>query len=204
MTPAAATAWPADGARLLESSISYALGAALAVTPELLSRPTPCAEWDLRTLLRHACESLAAFGEGIQAGRVGLNPAAEDGDLAADPARAFRQRAGQLLDAWTGPGHQRQVVEIAGCPLTASVMAAVAGLEVAVHGWDISRACGQRQPIPRALATGLLTIAPLLVPSTGRQPLFAAPVAVAATAGPSDRLAAFLGRSPGIAPMPGH
>src|SRR5581483_9189468 len=83
MTPAAATAWPADGARLLEPSISYALGATLAVTPELLSRPTPCAEWDLRTLLRHACESLAAFGEGIQAGRVGLNPAAEDGDLAA-------------------------------------------------------------------------------------------------------------------------
>jgi uncharacterized protein (TIGR03086 family) len=204
MTPAAPTAWPADGARLLEPSISYALGMALAVTPELLSRPTPCGEWDLRMLLRHACESLAAFGEGIEAGRVGLDPAAEDGVLAADPARAFRERAGQLLDAWTGPGHQRQVVEIAGCPLAASLMAAAAALEVAVHGWDISRACGQRQPIPRALATGLLAIAPVLVPRTGRHPLFAAPVTVAATAGPSDRLAAFLGRSPGIAPMPGH
>ena len=83
-------------------------------------------------------------------------------------------------------------------------MAAAAALEVAVHGWDISRACGQRQPIPRALATGLLAIAPVLVPRTGRHPLFAAPVAVAATDGPSDRLTAFLGRSPGIAPMPGH
>jgi uncharacterized protein (TIGR03086 family) len=204
MTPAAATAWPADGARLLEPSISYALGVALAVTPELLSRPTPCGEWDLRMLLRHACESLAAFGEGIEAGRVGLDPAAEDAVLAADPARAFRERAGQLLDAWTGPGHQSQVVEIAGCPLAASVMAAAAALEVAVHGWDISRACGQRQPIPRALATGLLAIAPVLVPRTGRHPLFAAPVTAAATAGPSDRLAAFLGRSPGIAPMPCH
>jgi hypothetical protein len=64
MTPAAAAAWPAEGARLLEPSITYALGAALAVTPELLSRPTPRGEWDLRMLLRHACESLAAFGEG--------------------------------------------------------------------------------------------------------------------------------------------
>jgi hypothetical protein len=107
MTPAAPTAWPAEGAQLLEPSISYALGVALAVTPELLSRPTPCEEWDLRMLLRHASESLAAFGEGIEAGRVGLAPAAEDGVLAADPARAFRDRAGQLLDAWTGPGHQR-------------------------------------------------------------------------------------------------
>jgi uncharacterized protein (TIGR03086 family) len=197
MTPAARAAWPADdGARLLGPSISYALGVALAVTPELLSRPTPCREWDLRMLLRHACESLAAFGEGAEAGRVGLDPAAEDCDLAADPARAFRDRAGQLLDAWTGPGHQRQVVDIAGCPLPASVMAAMAALEVAVHGWDISRACGQRQPIPRALATGLLAVVPVLVPRADRHPLFAPPVAVEATAGSSDRLAAFLGRSP--------
>jgi hypothetical protein len=119
MTPAARAAWPAEGARLLESSFSYALGVVLAVTPELLSRPTPCREWDLRTLLQHACESLAAFGEGIEAGRVGLDPAAQEGDLAADPARAFCDRACQLLDAWTGPGHQRQVVDIVGCPLAA-------------------------------------------------------------------------------------
>ncbi len=203
MTPAA-LARPAEGARLLEPSISYATCAALAVTPELLSRPTPCREWDLRTLLRHACESLAAFGEGIEAGRVGLDPAAEDRMLAADPARAFRDRASQLLDAWTGHGDQRQVIEIAGCPLAAGVIATVAALEVAVHGWDISQACGQRQPIPRALATALLAIAPVLIPSTGRHPLFAAPVTPAAAASPSDRLAAFLGRSPGPAPMPGH
>ena len=196
MTQAAPTAGPAEGTRLLEPSISYALGAVLAVTPELLSRPTPCRGWDLQMLLRHASESLAAIGEGIEAGRVGLDPAAEDGDLAADPARAFRDRGGQLLDAWTSPGHQRHVIEIAGCPLAASVMAGVAALEVAVHGWDISRACGQRQPIPRALATDLLAIAPVLVPRAGRHPLFAAPVTVQATAGPSDQLAAFLGRAP--------
>ena len=196
MTQAAPTAWPAHGAQLLEQSIGYALGMVLAVTPVLLSRPTPCSEWDLRMLLRHACESLAAFGEGIKAGRVGLDPAAEDGALAANPARAFRDRARQLLDAWTGPGHQRQVIEVVGCPLAASVMAAMAALEIAVHGWDISRACGQRQPIPRALATGLLVIAPVLVPRTGRHPLFAAPVTTGDTAEPSDRLAAFLGRSP--------
>jgi uncharacterized protein (TIGR03086 family) len=196
MTQTASTAWPAEGARLLEPSISYALGVVLAVTPELLSRPTPCREWDLRMLLRHASESLAALGEGIGTGRVSLAPAAEDGDLAADPARAFRDRACRLLDAWTSPGYQRQVIEIAGCPLAASVMAAAAALEVAAHGWDISRACGQRQPIPPALAIDLLVIAPVLVPGTGRHPLFAAPVTVAATASPSDRLAAFLGRPP--------
>jgi uncharacterized protein (TIGR03086 family) len=197
MSQPAPAAWPAEGGQLLEPSISYALGAVVAITPEQLSRRTPCRDWDLRMLLRHASESLAAIAEGLETGRVGLDPAAEDGDLAADPARAFRDRAGQLLDACTSPGHQGQVIEIAGCPLAASVMVGAAALEVTVHGWDISRACGQRQPIPRALATGLLAIAPLLVPRAGRHPLFAAPVTVPATAGPSDQLAAFLGRAPG-------
>jgi uncharacterized protein (TIGR03086 family) len=199
VTQPAPAAWPAESARLLEPSISYALGAVVAVTPEQLSRRTPCREWDLRMLLRHACESLAAIAEGIEAGRVGLDPAAEDAGLEADPARAFHDRAGRLLDAWTSPGHQCQVIDIAGRPLAADVMAGAAALEVAVHGWDISRACGQRQPMPRSLATGLLAIAPVLAPRAGRHPLFAAPVTVPATAGPSDRLAAFLGRgcSPG-------
>jgi uncharacterized protein (TIGR03086 family) len=197
MTRPAPAAWPGEGARLLEPSISYALGAVVAITPELLSRRTPCRDWDLRMLLRHASESLAAIAEGIETGRVSPDPAAEDGDLAADPARAFRDRAGRLLDAWTSPGHQARVIDIAGCPLAVSVMAGAAALEVAVHGWDISRACGQRQPLPRALATGLLAITPQLVPRTGRHPLFAAPVTVPATAGPSDQLAAFLGRAPG-------
>ncbi|HEY2312453.1 MAG TPA: maleylpyruvate isomerase N-terminal domain-containing protein, partial [Streptosporangiaceae bacterium] len=85
MTQAAPAAWPAEGAWLLKPSISYALRAVLAVTPELLSRPTPCRGWDLRMLLRHASESVAAISEGIEAGRVGLDPAAEDRDLAADP-----------------------------------------------------------------------------------------------------------------------
>src|SRR4029077_15366404 len=98
----------------------------------------------------------------------------------------------------------RQVVDIAGCPLAASVMAAAAALEGAVHGWGISRGCARPQRIPRALAIDLLAIAPLLVPRAGRHPLFAAPVAVAATAGPSDRLAPFRARSRDIAPIPPH
>ena len=112
MTQPALAAWPAESARLLEPSISYALGAVVAITPELLSRRTPCRDWDLRTLLRHASESLAAIAEGIETGRVDLDPAAEDGDLAADPARAFRDRAGAARrpdqPRPPGPGHRHR------------------------------------------------------------------------------------------------
>jgi uncharacterized protein (TIGR03086 family) len=181
---------------MLEQAITYAVGTIRAVTPELLPCPTPCQGWDLRMLLRHANESLAALHEGIGTGCVGLAPAGDDSDLAADPARAFRDRAGQLLDAWTTACQPGRAIAVADRSIMLSTLAGMGALEIAVHGWDISRACGHRLPIPDALALDLLAIAPLLVSGIARHPLFAAPVVVAPTDIPSDRLAAFLGRSP--------
>jgi len=184
------------GIRLLESAIGYALAAAAAVRPEYLSRPTPCRDWDLRMLLRHASESLSAIHEGIDAGCIARYPSPEGAGVASDPARVFRDRAGLLLGACAVPGCQHEVIHIADALLARSVMAGAGALEIAVHGWDVSRACGPCQPIPRALAAELLAIAPLLVPCGNRRPLFAEPVSVPPEADPSDRLAAFLGRSP--------
>jgi uncharacterized protein (TIGR03086 family) len=192
------------GIRLLEPAIEYALTAAAAVTPEFLSCATPCRGWDLRMLLRHASESLAAICEGINAGCIDLFPSGEDADVASDPARAFRDRAARLLGACASPGRQHEVIHIADGLLAPGAMAGTGALEIAVHGWDISRACGHDQPIPPDLAADLLAMAPLLVPGTDRRPLFAAPVSVPPEAGPSDRLAAFLGRSPhGAHKVPG-
>jgi uncharacterized protein (TIGR03086 family) len=84
-------------------------------------------------------------------------------------------------------------------------MECAGAIEIAVHGWDISQACGQRRPIPDALAAALLAIAPLLIPETGRHPLFSPPVAASAQASPGDRLVAFLGRNPPpSSPPPDH
>jgi hypothetical protein len=74
-------------------------------------------------------------------------------------------------------------------------VAVLGALEVTMHGWDISRACGPARPIPAPLAADLLVVAPGLV-SGGREPLFAPPVPVAPELGPGDQLVAFLGRNP--------
>jgi uncharacterized protein (TIGR03086 family) len=180
--------WP----ELLEPALGYALAVVEAITPEVLPRPTPCQGWDVRMLLRHASESLAALHEGIDAGRVGLRPAPDD--PADDPAHIFRDRAGRLLAAW--PGGQEEIIDIADRQLTLGVLIGVGALELAVHGWDLSRACGDRAPIPGTLATCLLDISPLLVPPAGRHPLFGPPVTVPPQATPSDQLVAYLGRNP--------
>jgi len=89
------------------------------------------------------------------------------------------------------------VILIGGHWLPRDIAAGAGALEVAMHGWDIALACGRPEPIPVPLAARLLQLGPLLVPTAGRAPLFAEPVPVPAAAGPSDQLAAFLGRVPG-------
>jgi len=189
------------GTSPLDQAISYAARSVLDVTPALLPRPTPCRGWNLDMLLRHASESLAALHDGTVTGHVGLVPAPPDHDRAADPARTFRDQAGRLLaaraTARAGHGRRRQALDIGDLPLPAIAMECAGAIEIAVHAWDISQACGRPRPIPDELAATLLAIAPLLIPETARHPLFAPPVRPAAQAGPGDRLVAFLGREPG-------
>jgi hypothetical protein len=83
-------------------------------------------------------------------------------------------------------------------------MVAVTGaIEIAVHGWDISVACGARRPVPPGLAAVLLPIAPLLISPGTRPGLFADPVRLPGPAFPGDQLVAFLGRQPRPPAAPG-
>lgn len=183
---------------LLEQAISYAARSVLDVTPAFLPRRTPCRHWNLGMLLAHASESLAALCEATVTGHVALLPAKQDRDPAADPVRTFREQAEGLLAARATAGEVDHMLDIGGLPLPAIAIECAGAIEVTVHGWDISQACGRCSPIPDALATGLLAIAPLLIPETGRHPLFSPPVTVTTWEGPGDLLVAYLGRDPRV------
>jgi hypothetical protein len=147
-------------------------------------------------LLRHACESLAALHDGTLTRHIALISAATDIAPAANPAQAFLDRSGRLLAAQATADNRRQAIDIADLSLPAIAVECAGAIEIAVHGWDASEACGQHRPIPDALAATLLTIAPLLIPETGRHPLFSPPVTPPARASSGDRLIAYLGRMP--------
>jgi uncharacterized protein (TIGR03086 family) len=173
-----------------------------------LSRRSSCRArrrraWDPRMLLRHASESPIAICEGIEAGCIDLFPSGEDADVARDPAQAFRHRAARLLEACTSPAASTRSFTSRTASWRPAEWAGAVALEIAVHGWDISRACGYCEPTPPELAADLLAVAPLLVPGTDRRPLFAPPASAPPEADPSDRLAAFLGRSPLGGKVPG-
>ena len=195
--PAAALS---GGVALLERALGYALGQLHAVTSADLARPTPCPQWDLRGLLMHMDDSLIALQEALDLACVG--PAASDGaepaygpaDSAISLVGGLRGHASRLLGALAEAGEE--LVWVGGFPVPMSIVTSAGAVDVAVHGWDVARACGRVQPIPERLATEMMRISPLLVSCADRPALFAAPVPVPDLASASDRLVAYLGRDP--------
>jgi uncharacterized protein (TIGR03086 family) len=191
-----------DGVALLERSMSFTLGGLLLVTREAMTNPTPCADWDLRALLLHMNDSLQALHEAIAVGHLELDPAAgpsaaraDYGDPHADPAGVLRNRACTMLGAWVvqdGPA----TITIADRSLTSGVVAAAGAVEVAVHGWDVARACGADRPVPAALAERLLALCDVFVDDQDRPHRFGPAVPVDPRAPAGDRLVALLGRQP--------
>jgi uncharacterized protein (TIGR03086 family) len=214
---------PTSGVVLLERAVAYTLGNLQLVTPEALWRPTPCQGWNLRALLHHMEDSLAALQEAVDLAHVTVPPPGADqppprsptvfaalgvgdpgpvetaGDSgvagAVELVARLRDRACHLLGSWLGED-RREPISIGGRTLPASVLTSTGAIEIAVHGWDVARACGRRRPIPPRLAQELLVLASLLVRRADRPARFAPPVRPAPQATPSDHLLAFLGRHP--------
>lgn len=172
-----------SGLAVLDGAIGYALGGAARVTPEDWSRPTPCAAWDLATLVDHVAESMGLLHDAL-----GCDPA--DRLTNADPVARLRAQAARLLAVCAPDGP----VRIGDRELPASMVVVTGALEIAVHAWDIWAACGVRRPIPPGLAIVLQPVAPLLVPACARPGLFADPVPLTGPADAAGELLAFLGR----------
>jgi uncharacterized protein (TIGR03086 family) len=185
------------GAALLERAIGYTRTSLQLVAAEHLGRPTPCAGWDLLTLLRHMDDSLTAFTDAAEIGYVDLLPV-RTGESAEDAAlvivERLKRRACAALGAWARhPG--TGAVAVSDRLLRSDLFAAIGSLEIAVHGWDVARACGVDRPLPAALALELLDVVPVVVGEADRPRRFAEPVDVPVHARPSTRLLAALGRS---------
>lgn len=190
-----ATAAQIGGVTLLERAAGYTLGTLNLVTPAVLCRPTPCADWDVRTLLVHMADSLDVLCDAADIGVVTAGPAPRDEGAAAELVSAVRDRVCRLRAAWTGDtGHA--TVSVYGRPLSSTIVAGTGAIEVAVHGWDVARGCGHDMAIHPSLAEELGELARLIVTREDRPHRFGLPVVAAQEASPNDQLMAFLGRDP--------
>lgn len=184
---------PDPGVELLERALLYTRSALVHVRPGHLTRPTPCAGWDLDRLLDHMHDALVAFEEGA-AGEIDPDPPPHALDVRVATLQA---KACDLLGAWSGA--RTTLVRVGGLPVPTAVVVRAAALEITVHGWDVAQATGRPAPIPPDLARSLSTVATALVDDADRGPRFAFPRDPGPHPGPAERLLAFLGRTPATA-----
>ncbi|MGI5241963.1 TIGR03086 family metal-binding protein [Dactylosporangium sp. CA-139066] len=170
-----------------------------AVAAERFDDPTPCAGWDVRTLLNHLVYENLMWA-GLADGDPRADFAADH--LGDDHVAAFRASAEAALTAFRRPGMLVQRYGPApGWRLVEQVV-----IEMLVHGWDLAKATGRPTDLaPGVAATTLATVREIYgdLPRTpGGSFAPAEPVPDGASA--ADQLAAYLGRNVGWTAGGGH
>jgi len=175
---------------VLDSAVAWTSSCLQLARSTPLDEPTPCADWNLGQLLTHMEDSLIAFEEAAEHGRV--REAALHTGNGPSVDRVIRLGCG-MRAAW----HARLTsapISIRDLALGRETTVLVGALEIAVHGWDVGRATGQHRRLPEDLAVRLYDLALAIVPPGERGTRFAPAVEVPPSAPTSTRLLAHLGR----------
>jgi uncharacterized protein (TIGR03086 family) len=170
------------------------------VEPEQMTLPTPCTEFDMRTLAGHMLTGLARIrlvGAGADPFAVPLvTTGVPDDGL----AKAYGEAVDALWQVWRGPDGDELLDRMLTLPFGTAPGRAAMGVylnEALVHGWDLATATGQHSEADPEVAAVALEAARQRIPADRRGgPVpFAAPVEPAPDAGPTERLANWSGRA---------
>ncbi|MGW1741497.1 TIGR03086 family metal-binding protein [Nocardia sp. NPDC001965] len=180
----------------LAAAQEWVAGLMAAVRPDQWSAPTPCTEFDVRALLEH----LSCHPAKLVATATGADPRRLPSRAEIDneqPGEDYRKRSGAALDHWSDDALLTRTV-------TAPWGAAPGGLavggylmETVAHGWDLAVATGQPAEADPVLVAKAQAIADRALTDAFRGPEspFGVRVEPRPDAGPTERLAAFLGRT---------
>src|SRR5271167_3410580 len=109
-----------------------------------LDAPTPCNDWDLRTLLNHTIlwtsysAERRAHGERVAEELMSKDFTAEPGY-----AQAYQAQIARAVQAWSDPEAWQRELGVMGSTTPAADVAAMLIAEMVLHGWDVARATGQ-------------------------------------------------------------
>jgi uncharacterized protein (TIGR03086 family) len=162
------------------------------VHPDQYGDKTPCTEWTVRDLLEHMIGVVAGIG-GTAAGAP-----SEPFALTDDPAEQFAAVSASTLTAWQAPGVLEREFDGPGGRMPGRVLASINLLDTATHSWDLAVATGQPSALPDDVAVAALEASEMIVTPQLRPGRFGPQVEVGAAGGDgaTERLVAFLGRTP--------
>ena len=155
------------------------------------SAPTPCGDWDVRTLLAHVVGGNRVFAAAVGGVPLGQARQALAGDpLGPDPVLAYAESAAAVAAAFREPGALERSVTIPFGTVPAAAALHLRVVEALVHGWDLARATGRTVSYPDDVVEQEIAFSREFV---GLVPPDRTPFA---PPHPLDRLVALLGRDP--------
>jgi uncharacterized protein (TIGR03086 family) len=169
------------------------------ITDDQLSNKTPCTEYDVRALVNH----LLFWGPSL-AGAGRKEPVPQPAATEAEVDLAAGDWRGRLLalleditSSWAPPSAWEGETSM-GTPhmLPAPVMGDMIVGELAVHGWDLAVATGQRLELPADLVAHLYETMSAGVEQGREMGMYGPQVAVPANAPTLDRILGLTGRDP--------
>jgi uncharacterized protein (TIGR03086 family) len=169
------------------------------VEPEQYGLPTPCVDWDVRALLNHVLGTLSLGTAllGDSASEVEMMP----GELPRvdlvgdDPVKRYRLGVETLLAAAGGDALSRSHSTPLG-EMPGAMLGGFTTLDIAVHGWDLAKATGQRVTLEPDLAEEILGFARQTITDATRAPRIGPEIRADENASTTDQLMAYLGRHP--------
>jgi uncharacterized protein (TIGR03086 family) len=177
------------------AALDWVTALTAAVRPEQLDQPTPCPEYDVRTLLGHllcTVRRARAIAEGTSPFTI---PTVVT-DVADDAmATTYAGDAKRALDAWADDARLDAMVTVPWGQIPGRGAVGAYTNETLVHGWDLAVATGQDCEADPELAAAVLAMAQRVIPAEprGGEVPFAPPVEPAPGAGPTERLANWSG-----------
>ncbi len=164
------------------------------ITPDDLSRPTPCEKYSVADVLADVDEGARGFAAAAEERAAVTEPLVFD---EAGWQETLAERVDRLGEAWADPRAWEGTSDLAGLGLTKAEWGRIALTELVVHGWDLARATGQQLQLPEETVQACHAHVARFLEAPPVPELWGTPVRVPEDAPLMERLVGVTGRSPG-------
>ncbi len=199
MTDQAAMPNPVD---LYQQAIARAKEVVAQVKQEQLDDTTPCAEWNVHSLINHLIGGAELATAGLLGNSSTLAPGKAESSYISETSagklsQAYQTESDGVLDAAAQPGALGRVMPtpFGDMPMAQFLMGTA--LDQLIHTWDLAKATGQDDSLSLSVVEAAFPVLTSGFADMGRQGGFVGPeVTVSDNASLQEKMIAYMGRQP--------